>query len=418
MQSPRASLRVLAGLAATASLLVFASDARAQAGAIIVYENGSPDIGSAYAGAGARASDAATAFQNPAGMTRLEGNNLLLGTMGILSDMEFDIDVGGSTGDPAGAIGGGGDIGTFAPGLGSFGVFEINETMRFGFSINVLAANGVDYDHDWAGRTFVTKNQFIAANIGPGLAWKMNDQWSFGASLNAVYLRLDQELKADSTAASPTVKIDEADDWGFGGTFGLLYEPDDDTRWGLVYRTEVETSLSGDIDSPMPNVNFDGDFTLPQGINLSVYRKLNPKLALLADAGWSDWSEFGEVPTTIGAVSIDVDRGWDDTWRLGVGFEYELNEEWLLRGGVSYDSSPVEDDRMLPDIPAGEQYRFSVGVQRDVGDGKVFSLGYTLMYTDIEIDQVALPPGGSVVLDGDYDPSFVHFFGFSLALSF
>jgi hypothetical protein len=31
---------------------------------------------------------------------------------------------------------------------------------------------------------------------------------------------------------------------------------------------------------------------------------------------------------------------------------------------------------------------------------------------------VALPPSGSVVLDGDYDPAFMHFFGANLTISF
>jgi long-chain fatty acid transport protein len=117
-------------------------------------------------------------------------------------------------------------------------------------------------------------------------------------------------------------------------------------------------------------------------------------------------------------VTIDVDRNWHDTWRGAIGFEYRMTEEWLLRGGFSYDSSPVDADHLLPDIPVGEQYRFSLGIQHDFGDGKVFAFNYTLLYTDIDVDNVALPSDGTVVLDGDYGDSFIHLAGASLSISF
>ena len=50
----------------------------AEAGGIILYELGTPDVGRASAGWAARAGDAATLFTNPAGMSRLPGQELLV----------------------------------------------------------------------------------------------------------------------------------------------------------------------------------------------------------------------------------------------------------------------------------------------------------------------------------------------------
>ena len=44
---------------------------------IMLYEQGTPDVGLASAGQGARAQDAGTVFTNPAGMTQLKDSQLL-----------------------------------------------------------------------------------------------------------------------------------------------------------------------------------------------------------------------------------------------------------------------------------------------------------------------------------------------------
>jgi long-subunit fatty acid transport protein len=121
----------------------------------------------------------------------------------------------------------------------------------------------------------------------------------------------------------------------------------------------------------------------------------------------------------VGAISTEFDRDWDDTWRIAAGLEWHVDEakEWTLRTGFSYDSSPIDDDDRLPDIPVGEQYRFSIGGQRDFGSGKVFSLAYTFLYTPMDVDNVQLP-GANIVLDGEYDPSWIHFFTASYSIKF
>ena len=388
-----------------------------QAGGPVVYENGSPDMGSSYAGAGARAQDAATVFTNPAGMTRLQGNQLILGVMGVFSDFELDLNSGTVTNPQI--LDGGGRQNNFSPGLGSFAVFELAEDWRVGLSINALAANGVDYDPSWAGRTFVTENFFTVANFQPSLAYRINEWISVGTGLNIVYGKLDQELRADDTLASPTVKIEEADDWQVGGTFSALFEPVEGTRVGLVYRTEIGLELDGSVEAPVPvDLQIDTDFDLPQGLNLSLYQELTPEFAILGDLGWTDWSTFTRQPLSVGPIAGGIDRDFEDTYRVGIGLQYRPVPAWTLRTGFSFDSSPSKDKDTLPDLPVGDQYRFSIGAQHDFGEGKVFGVSYTALYSDIEIDRVALPPGGTVVIDGDYDRALVHFIGLTVSIDF
>ena len=95
----RASGPAFAVLASFAAALAAAP---AFAGGLINYEVGTADVGLASAGYGARAQDASTVFTNPAGMTRLEGQQFLMSGQVLRSNTEFSIGAGTSS-----ALGGG-----------------------------------------------------------------------------------------------------------------------------------------------------------------------------------------------------------------------------------------------------------------------------------------------------------------------
>jgi long-chain fatty acid transport protein len=55
-----------------------------------LYEGGQPDVGTATAGRAALANDASTAAINPAGMTRLDRSQVLVGVQPLLVRTKFD----------------------------------------------------------------------------------------------------------------------------------------------------------------------------------------------------------------------------------------------------------------------------------------------------------------------------------------
>ena len=77
------------------------------AGGLFGYEVGTADVGLASAGYGARAQDASTVLTNPAGMTRLDGNQFLVAGQLLWSNAKFSID---SATSPALGSGDGGYI--------------------------------------------------------------------------------------------------------------------------------------------------------------------------------------------------------------------------------------------------------------------------------------------------------------------
>jgi len=99
---------------------------------------------------------------------------------------------------------------------------------------------------------------------------------------------------------------------------------------------------------------------------LSLYHQLNPDLAIMADLGWQNWSEFGQIgfaldTTTAGgstlAPSTSLDAHFQDTWHTALGARYQLDPRWSVSTGFAYDSSPVDQTggALKGDLKAGSR---------------------------------------------------------------
>lgn len=406
-------------LVAIATLAVGFSgeSAQAQCGGICLYENMTPDMGRSAAGAGARAQDAATAFWNPAGMTELgDGTEVMLGLGAAFSQLNPKLDDGTVTTDSP--VVSGSNIGGFAPLFGSYITTKLPYDVHFGMAIAPLYGGSADYDQNWTGRTEITDAALFSLLIHPSFAYAVTDWLSLGAGPTVLYTVFDQRLKATDAALSPTIKISNADDWSAGGAFSALIKPREGTRVGLYYRTEIVTKTKGDIEGPLGfNPAFDGKFTMPQGVNVSLFQQVCERWAILADAGWSDWSEFGQIPLSAGPVSAAPNLDWNDTWRTAIGFQYVPTEMWTVQGGFGYDSSPVKASKLQPLLPVAEQFRFSTGLLFRPQSYVEIGLSYTFeWFGDMKINDVTIPNG--TVLSGKFDPAYANIVGASLKVKF
>ena len=373
--------RLATSLAATVSILVCvglpADRATAQCGGLCLYEVGTFDMATSAAGASARAQGPGTALFNPAGMTRLEDTQVHIGLVNAIGSLKFNPSSRTEPNPPLGippegppfaGFNGGDNLGSYLPLAGAFATHKFTDRISVGFAFSGLWGGSADYGTSWAGRSFVTKASVTAIALQPAIAFRLTDWLSIGGSVGAAYGVLDFEFLASLDPAAAPLKIDDADDWGVFGSLSLLFEPSQSTRIGINWRSETSLTLEGTFNTPSnipaSDIDFSGEMNFPQGVNVGVFHQLTEKWALLADGGWSDWSQFGLMPATLNsAVTIPIDRNWRDTWRLGVGAQFQAVERLMLAAGFSYDSSPVKASNRLPDIPVGENYRFSAGLQ-------------------------------------------------------
>src|SRR5512132_3268885 len=112
-------MRVKGGVAALLGLLGSGLAGPAWAGGLFLYEMATPDLGTASAGRAAAADNAATAFGNPAGMTRLDQSQMLVGIQPAYGESHFD-----KGNDTTVSGGNGGNALGFIPGLGGYYVYS------------------------------------------------------------------------------------------------------------------------------------------------------------------------------------------------------------------------------------------------------------------------------------------------------
>ena len=132
----------------------------------------------------------------------------------------------------------------------------------------------------------------------------------------------------------------------------------------------------------------------------------------MANIGWQNWSEFGEVGVSLGgprATSLEVNANFEDTWDYALGARYRPNHQWSVSAGFAYDSSPVSNSNRTVAMPLDRQYRFGAGVQYQVRKDLTLGGAYEYMDAgDAPVNQSGGPLRGD--FKGDLDSSGFHFF--------
>ena len=325
-------------------------------------EFGTPSsVGTAGVGSSANTSGADAAWTNPAGMTGQNEDSLLAGLMVISPELRFDSSVataggsdGGNAADPAGV-----------PSL--FYTRVLSDEIRFGFSFVAVGAGGVDYGDDFVGRYSIQNVEMANIGITPSFAFKVNEQLSLGVGVSAIYTTLEQDIAINTPGAGDgQAKFEDLDDWGYQGVLGLTYQFTADTMLGVVYRSEADVDLEGDIKikglpvAP-PKQSVDLEWTNPQWLEVGLRHQLDSKQTIMFNLGWQDWSEFSEnkVIMSDAGIAETIDRQWDDTYHAGAAYIHRLDPEAFYTLGISYESSPVKDKYRTYDFPVDEMWKLA-----------------------------------------------------------
>jgi long-chain fatty acid transport protein len=381
------------------------------AGFALIEQSGS-GMGNAYAGAAAVAEDASTIYFNPAGMTYIEGTQVVGALHLIKPSGEFNNE--GSVAGQGRPLGGeGGNIGDLNYVPNFYYKRDISDAVKFGLGINAPFGLKTEYDKDWLGRFQGIKSDLKTVNINPALAFKVNDQLSVGFGINAMWIQAELTSAVNLVAAERTSKV-KGDDWGFGYNLGAIYQITPDTRLGLAYRSKVDQHLKGDVKfsvsaGPTPNGDVNAAVTLPETLSLSSFTKLNDTWDLLADVTWTKWSRFRELAVyrDSGALLTATPENWNNTMRYSIALNYKYSDTLKLRAGLAYDEEAIDDEFRTVRIPGNDRKWLALGAGWQATPNTKLDIGYAhLFISDPSIDdnQSTVVPGRGRVT-GDYDAS-------------
>lgn len=405
-------------------------------------------LGRAFAGSAAIADDASTIFYNPAGLTALDGKELILGASLIALGADFDKDTGfDAIGQPL-TGGEGGDVGKLGGVPILYYAQRLNPEWVFGLGVNAPFGLATDYDPDWVGRYQAVYSQVSTLNINPSLGWKINDNWSLGFGLDLMHFRAKLTNTVDYGAVcfgqvNPVTcsalgltpqshdgyaEI-EGDSWGFGFNVGAMWQ-NDSTRIGLHFRSKVDQELEGDSRFESVPVVFAGsgafidqgiqaDFTTPESISLSVVHEINDTWTIAADVTRTGWDSFDEIRINYdnydnnGTPDESDDFGqpptvqpenWEDVMRYSVGVDWKFSETWTFRSGLALDESPVTDEWRTPRLPDDDRTWISFGATWKLGESSEMDFGYAHLFID---DNIAIDETGAMQdrITGSYEAS-------------
>ena len=333
-----------------------------------------------------------------------------------LPKIEFDPDIAEAGGKD------GGQAGDIAAIPSFFYATPLSNGFSFGFSVTAPLGGGLSYGDDFVGRYQVQDVSLQGVGFTPSLAYRVNDRLSIGGGVTVIYTTLEQEIALRQPGLPDgKVKFNDMNDVGYQALLGLTYQLTDRALLGLVYRSEADVKLTGNLKfnntplSALGTRSLGIDWTNPQWAEAGLRYALNDATRLFLNAGWQQWSLFSENSLKFenGGV-VTVDRNWDDTWHAGVAAAHQRgNGTWSL--GLSYDSSPVKDRNRTFDFPVDETWKLSASYSVERKDGLFFSLGSSLlMVGDAAIDQTAQ----GVRVTGDYKSNLLWLVGGSLRYDF
>lgn len=410
-------LRRLLALLCVSGLLVASTETMASA--FQLWEQDGASEGNVHAGYAAIANDASTAWYNPAGITRIKNQQVVVGAAGISSDFQYNGAVNVSsfgssvTFDSISAQGGSYNI---LPSLHY--VAPINDWIGFGFSVAVPFGLKTDYGRTTPLQYASTQTSITVIDISPSLGFKLTDKFSVGAGLDIqkVYGKFDSVaalLVADELQPEfDTTSTNDVSDTGYGYHAGVLYEFTPSTRAGLSYHSQVTHHLTGTsrFEGPLADPLSEGislssraisNITLPAYTALSGYHLLNPSWAIMSTVMYTQWNTF-DILSLTGVSGIDADmleshdisvtvpEHFNNSWSASVGADYYASESVMLRGGLGYDQTPVRNryrNAMLPDND-----RIIVGLGGHYQATKVVGLDLSWLHVFIRQANINPPP--------------------------
>jgi len=424
-------LTLLVALALGASLDATASGYRF--GSQSVSSQGTADAN------GAEAADASTIFANPAGLSRLEGRQIMGGVTAVVPHSTYQ-DAGSTrfTRTPTGGQASQDDyVPSVVAGPSLYYSQKIDNQWTAGLGVFVPYGTKLDYDNNWAGRYSLTNIKLESVNINPSVAFKLSEQHSFGFGIDIEYMkaRLGQavdvpgSIAAAQAAGSGAALVRqivtlggnpatlatagdahagvEGKDWGYGFNVGYLYSPTPDTRFGIAYRSSIKHELKGNAVWDFSTVTSDAvvngvlqaashhansaarvDITTPETLSVNAFHQFDPKWAGMADVTWTRHSRMEDINIQFvgaGVGDLVIRQHWKNTVRVSLGANYKLDDAITLRGGIAHDDAPVQGDTLRhAALPDADRLQLSFGANWKLTPASSLDLAYSyLRFSDV-----------------------------------
>lgn len=400
---------------ASIAIAVLATSQHALAAGYAIREQSGTAQTNAFAGATAAAKDISYMFFNPAALALQDGNQAHASLSYILPESKFrdgEASIAGGALDIAGTDNRG-DIGEDALVPAAYFSSELIDRLSIGVGVTAPFGLTTENEEGWIGRYHALESELVSVNVNPTVAIEASDHFAFGLGLQVQYIDTKLTNAVDigtigagagvpgavPTAQDGFVKL-KADDWGVGYNIGAIYSPDENTRFGVAFRSEIEHRAVGQADFTnddagigaalnagglLLDTGISAEVTTPATLSAGAYHSYDNGLSLMAEVAWTQWSVFDELriefdnPAQPDNVTTE---DWNDSFFVALGASYQLTPEFALNGGIAFDESPIPDSTRTPRVPGSDRYWVSFGGEYELGGGISLSASYTHIFVE------------------------------------
>lgn len=364
-------------------------------------EFSSVGLGRAYSGEGAIADTAASASRNPATMTLMDRPELSVGAIVI----DPAVDLNGQSPLSGRSLSSKNTVKSEVVPNFHY-VHRLNDQFWIGASATTNYGLSTQIPNTYPAGPFAGKTKLETSNLNLSSAWKINDSLSVGLGFDALYARAELNRTAGevfTTAgipASTQISHLKGHRWGFGWNGGILYNVDENNRYGLTYRSEIKVKFKGNYSSQLPSAlnpiwinqgvyGTDGN-SIPGHLNLNLpavweasgWHHVAPKWDIHYSVAYTEWNSFKQLRATAddGTTLFEKEEQFGDSWRIALGTTYHYNANWKARAGVAYDDSPVKSKYRSISIPDQDRIWLTTGLSWQMTDAASVDVALAYMH--------------------------------------
>lgn len=342
----------------------------------------------------AQADDPSALHYNPAGMTQLQGIQLMAGALASGGSTDFT--------SPTGATARGDRNGSAAwppPGhtyitanLKSLGVTALGD-LSVGIGLTVPFGSLTRWPNDGPFNTATTFSSLPLLDIKPTIAYKVMENLSLGLGADiytfSSFIGEGQVEKQFISPGAPAFPLAPAGskmelsgkDTAAGFNASLLYtalrnaDGKPLANIGIVYRSQATLHLSGALLANGAKVSdADATLVLPQVITGAIaiwpVRTSEREWKLEVDVDYVGWKSVRNLDVALAnGVTIPQPQNWRSTYAVMLGTEYKWlaleslpNWEVALRGGYTNQQNQMPDLSYDPGIPSADLHVVGGGI--------------------------------------------------------
>lgn len=354
--------------------------------------NGHRQLGMAQTGTGL-ALDAATIFINPAGLSFVDKRETLFGASIVMPRTMI------SSRRPIPYTERMGPNLLYTPFYFYTSWRKKGSRFSWGVGLNNPFRYETKWPDDWEGRFITQEAALTTLFIQASTSFKVNSKLSIGGGLvyglGNTYSRKALPINVPgSNDAEGSMELSGKGD-GWGANIGIYFQPNDSFSIGMSYRLgfdvdilageakfEVPQSL-GDL---YPQTTFQSQLSFPHIWNIGWAYRPRDRLTLAFDINYAQWKEIDTVivnfvDNTSELQDTKLAKNYKNTFAFRIGGEYIFNELVRLRGGIFYETTPIQDNYVSPELPDANRIGLSAGATVYFIKSLSVDIGYQYLFT-------------------------------------